>query len=78
MVASQQATLCIKQHSHLLWAQQPNLEKHLDIIYHSCHDSQQLQDTLANDLSSIANWLKTKPPPNECHQDKTAVVSQEK
>ena len=28
-------------------------------IYHSCHDSRQLQDTLANDLSSIANWLKT-------------------
>ena len=27
-------------------------------IYHSCHDSQQLQDTLANDLSSIAKWLK--------------------
>ena len=28
-------------------------------IYHSCQDSQQLQDTLVNDLSSIANWLKT-------------------
>ena len=28
-------------------------------IYHSCHDSRQLQDTLTNDLSSIANWLKT-------------------
>ena len=24
-------------------------------IYHSCHDLRQLQDTLANDLSSIAN-----------------------
>ena len=28
-------------------------------IYHSCQDSQQLQDTLSNDLSIIANWLKT-------------------
>ena len=27
--------------------------------YHSCHDSRQLQDTLVNDLLSIANWLKT-------------------
>ena len=47
-------------------------------IYHSCQDSQQLQDTLVNDLLSIANWLKTNHLQMSVTKSKTAVVSKEK